>query len=138
MSDVYFSRKTRIFAAHVGESRMKSYTSLDLQQRTGDIQRAAIVEPVLITSHGRPRMVISSVEEFVRLKGACGEPVPKDMLRERKAVVRRGLAPDPLGYDTSDMRACALAMAEAALSGRNRSFVEAEIAAVEKRLSGIK
>lgn len=117
---------------------MKSYTSLDLQQRTGDIQRAAIVEPVVITSHGRPRMVISSIEEFVRLKAASGEPVPQDMLRERKAVVRRGLPDDPLGYDTTDLRACALAMAEAALSGRNRAYVDAEIAAVKKRLRGAK
>jgi prevent-host-death family protein len=77
---------------------MKTYTSLDLQQRTGDIQRAAVVEPVLITSHGRPRMIISSVEEFVRLKEASGEPVPEDVLRERKAIERRGLPADPLGY----------------------------------------
>jgi prevent-host-death family protein len=111
---------------------MKTYTSLDLQQRTGDIQRATVVEPVLITSHGRPRMVISSVEEFVRLKEASGEPVPKDV-RMRKAIVRRGLPEDSLGYDTRDIEACALAMAEAALSGRNRAFVDAEIAAVKKR-----
>ena len=117
---------------------MKTYTSLDLQQRTGDIQRAAVVEPVLITSHGRPRMVISSVEEFIRLKQASGEPVPKDVIRERKAVVRRGLPEDPLGYDATDIKACALAMAEAALSGRNRPFVDAEIAAVKKRFEGAK
>jgi prevent-host-death family protein len=114
---------------------MKSYTSLDLQQRTGDIQRAAAVEPVVITSHGRPRMVISSVEEFVRLKEASGEPVPEEAVRKRKAVTRRGLPDDPLGYETSDLRTCALTMAEAALSGRNRVFVEAEIAAFEKRIA---
>jgi prevent-host-death family protein len=115
---------------------MKSYTSLDLQQRTGDIQRAAIGEPVIITNHGRPRLVISTVEEFARLKAASGEPVPAELRRERKASVRRGLPEDPLGYDTSDTMACARAMAEAALSGRNRAFVDAEIAAVEKRLMG--
>ena len=117
---------------------MKIYTSLDLQQRTGDIQRAAVSEPVVITSHGRPRMVIASVEEFARLKKACGEPVPQEIIRQRRAVIRRGLPDDPLGYDTSDIRACALEMAEAALSGRHREFVEAEIAAVEKRLTGDK
>ena len=47
---------------------MKTYTSLDLQQRTGDIQRDAVSEPVVITSHGRPRLVVSSVEEFARLQ----------------------------------------------------------------------
>jgi prevent-host-death family protein len=115
---------------------MKSYTSLDLQQRTGDIQRAASAEPVIITNHGRPRLVIATVEEFARLKAASGEHVPAELRRERKAVVRRGLPHDPLGYDTSDMTSCARAMAEAALSGKNRAFVDEEIAAVEKRLTG--
>lgn len=114
---------------------MKSFTSLDLQQRTGDIQRAAAAEPIVITSHGRPRLVVASVEEFARLKRSSGEEVPQEVLRERRPVVRRGLPEDPLGYDTSDLRACASAMAEAALSGRNRPFVEAEIAALKKRLS---
>jgi len=115
---------------------MKSYTALDLQQRTGDIQRAAISEPVLITNHGRARFVISTVEEFARLKAASGEAAPVELRPERRAVVRRGLPADPLGYDTSDMIACAKKMAEAALSGKNRPYVDAEIAAVEKRLMG--
>jgi PHD/YefM family antitoxin component YafN of YafNO toxin-antitoxin module len=115
---------------------MKSYTSLDLQQRTGDIQRAAISEPVIITNHGRARLVISTVEEFARLKAASGEVVPNELRQERKAVVRRGLPEDPLGYDTSDLVACARKMAEAALSGKNRPYVDAEIAAVERRLMG--
>jgi len=53
--------------------------------------------------------------------------------RERAAVVQRGSAPDALGYDTSDFLVCARVMAAAALSGRNRASVKAEIAAVEKR-----
>ena len=114
---------------------MKTYSSLDLQQRTGDIQRAAISEPVIITNHGRPRLVISTVEEYARLKEASGEPVPQEIRRERRAKVRRGLPEDPLGYDTSDFLSCAKMMAEAALSGKNRTFVDAEIAAVEKRLT---
>lgn len=117
---------------------MKSYTSLDLQQRTGDIQRAAIAEPVIITNHGRSRLVILTVEEFVRLKEASGEPAPRELRRERKAGFRRGLPEDPLGYDTRDFWSCASAMAEAALAGKNRAYVDAEIAAVEKRLTGRK
>ena len=104
---------------------MKVYSALDLQQRTGDIQRAAVSEPVIVT-----------IEEYARLKEASGEPVPQELRRERKAVVRRGTPEDPLGYDTSDFYACAKAMSEAALSGKNRAFVQAEIAAVEKRLMG--
>lgn len=115
---------------------MQSFTSLDLQQRTGEIQRAAILDPVIITNHGRARMVMMTTEEFIRLKQESGEPVPSELRRERRAVVRSGLPIDPLGYDTSDLRACALSMAEAALSGRNQSFVDAEIAAVENRFRG--
>ena len=112
---------------------MQKYTSLDLQQHTGEIQSAAMREPVALTFHGRPRTMMLSVHEFCRLKAAAGEPVPSDLL-PRRSVVQRGLPEDPLGYDTRDLMACARAMAETALSGRNRSAVEAEIAAVEKRL----
>ena len=112
---------------------MKSFTSLDLQQRTGDIQRAVISEPVVITNHGQPRLVISTVEEFTRLKQGNGEPVPAELRRERRAVVRRGLPEDPLAYDTSDFLSCARAMADAALSGKNKPYVAAEIAALERR-----
>jgi prevent-host-death family protein len=114
---------------------MKTYSSLDLQQRTGEIQRAAAHEPVVITSHGRPRAVLVSVEEFTRLKKSTGEPVPRELAPQRRAAVRRGLPPDPLGYDTQDLGACALAMADAAMSGRNRASIKAEIAAVEKRMT---
>lgn len=109
------------------------FTSLDLQQRSGEIQRAAISQPVIVTNHGRPRMVMMTVEEFVRLKRESGEPIPPELHRRRTAV-RRKPAIDPLGYDTTDLRACAQAMAEAALSGRNRTFVDAEIARFEDRL----
>lgn len=109
---------------------MQSFTSLDLQQRTGDVQRAAASDVVVITSHGKARSVMMSVEEFVRLKRASGETVA---LPRSRPVVRRGLPVDPLGYDTSDLRACALAMADDALNNRNLDAVEAEIRAAEKR-----
>jgi hypothetical protein len=50
-----------------------------------------------------------------------------------EAVTQTGLAPEPLGYDTSDLTACALEMAAAALSGRNRDAVAKEIEQVERR-----
>jgi hypothetical protein len=111
---------------------LRKYSSLDLQQRTGEIQNAALQEPVALTFHGRPRNVMMSVEEFRRLKAAVGEALPPD-LRPR-AVTQRGLPDDPLGYDTQDFWSCAEAMADAAMSGRNKGAVEAEIAAVETRL----
>lgn len=111
---------------------MQSFTSLDLQQRTGEIQRAAVAEPVVITNHGRPRMVMMTVEEFVRLKRESGESVPAGLRKERRAG-SVSTTIDPLAYDTRDIFAAALTMADAALSGKNRPFVDAEIAAVESR-----
>jgi prevent-host-death family protein len=112
---------------------MLKFTSLDLQQRIGEVQNAALKEPVAVTFHGRPRNVMMSVEEFERLKTAAGESLPAD-LRKARAVTQRGLPDDSLGYDTSDFWACAEAMADAALSGRNKLAVQAEISAVEMRL----
>jgi hypothetical protein len=48
--------------------------------------------------------------------------------------VRRRQLTDPLGYVTTDLRQVAIAMADAAESGRNRDAVRAEIRAVERRL----
>jgi hypothetical protein len=59
--------------------------------------------------------------------------LPGDGPRPRPQV-RRGPLIDPLGYDTADIRQVAMAMAEAAESGRNRDAVRAEIRAVERRL----
>jgi PHD/YefM family antitoxin component YafN of YafNO toxin-antitoxin module len=112
---------------------MNTFSSLDMQQRTGEVQSAALREPIALTFHGRPRNVMMSVEEFARLKIAAGEPVPAGL--QRRAVTQRGLPDDPLGYETGgDFRVYAMAMAEAALSGRNKSAVRKEISAVEKRL----
>jgi hypothetical protein len=58
--------------------------------------------------------------------------VPAEVFR-RRSVTLTGLAPDPLGYDTSDLATCALEMAAAALSCRNRDAVAKEIEQVERR-----
>jgi prevent-host-death family protein len=115
---------------------MRTFSSQDLQQQTGEIQRAAVSGPVVILSHGKPRSIVMSVDEFRRLKQKAGETVPSELERPRP-VVRRVPMRDPLGYSTSDLKSLALTMADAALSGRNRDVVCAEIAAVERRL-GVK
>src|SRR3981081_1669310 len=46
----------------------RSFSSQDLQQQSGEIQRAAVSAPVIVLSHGKPRSVVMSVEEFRRLK----------------------------------------------------------------------
>lgn len=112
---------------------MRIFSSQDLQQQSGEIQRAAISEPVIVSSHGKPRSIVMSVDEFRRLKEKAGEKIPKELDRPRP-LVRRVPLRDPLGYLTADLRSLAIAMAEAALSGRNKDAVRAEIAAVERRL----
>ena len=110
---------------------MALFSSLDLQKRTGEIQIAAAREPVVITHHGKPRAVMLSVDEYIRLKERAGEPVPTEVRAKRAVTVR--LDDDPLGYDVSDLGAAARRMAEDALSGRAAEAVEAELARVRRR-----
>jgi PHD/YefM family antitoxin component YafN of YafNO toxin-antitoxin module len=115
------------------EASMRQFSSLDLQQQSGEIQRSAAASPVVILNHGKPRSVMMSVEEFRRLKLAADEALPSEVTKPRPVVRRRQLT-DPLGYVTTDLRQVAIAMADAAESGRNRDAVRAEIRAVERRL----
>ncbi|MEH6719017.1 MAG: type II toxin-antitoxin system Phd/YefM family antitoxin [Aurantimonas endophytica] len=110
---------------------MQAFTSIDLQKQTGDVQRAASREGAVITSHGKPRNVMLSVEEFCRLKRIAKEAVPPSLLARSAVTVRH--VPDPLGYDVTDFRTAARQMAEDALSGTNDAAVEAELAAVRKK-----
>ena len=112
---------------------MRQFSSLDLQQQSGEIQRSAAMSPVVILNHGKPRSVMMSVEEFRRLKMAADETLPSEVVKPRP-IVRRGPLKDPLGYATADLRQVAVTMADAAESGRNRDAVQAEIRAVERRL----
>ena len=47
---------------------MPTYTSGELQRKLGEIQDAALTQPVTITRHGRERLVILSAAEYRRLK----------------------------------------------------------------------
>ena len=47
---------------------MQVFTSEELQRRPADVQQSALVEPTMITFHGRPRLVMMSVDEFDRLR----------------------------------------------------------------------
>ncbi|OLP55657.1 hypothetical protein BJF92_08280 [Rhizobium rhizosphaerae] len=110
---------------------MRIFTSIDLQRQTGDVQRAASHEGVVITSHGKPRNVILSVEEFCRLKRMAQEPVPPDLLSRKPLVIRHRA--DPLGYDVSDFSRAADRMARDALDGAHEEAVQAELADVRSR-----
>ena len=48
---------------------MKTFAAADLQRNPAEIQKAALTEPVFLTYHDKPRYVMMSLEEFVRIKG---------------------------------------------------------------------
>ena len=88
-------------------------TSLSVRERRrlATLCKQARSAPVICDRHGKPRLVVIAVEEYARLKLHVD---------------------DPLGYDTSDPD-YVRRMAEDALSGRNRIYVEAELAPVRRR-----
>ncbi len=115
---------------------MLTFSSIELQKQIGDVQRAASRDAVVITSHGKPRNILLSVEEFRRLKEAAGEKVPNDLKAKRAVTVHH--LPDPLGYDVSDFKAPARKMAEDALSGKTKKAVNQELAAVRTRFAKLR
>ncbi|HXZ17355.1 MAG TPA: type II toxin-antitoxin system prevent-host-death family antitoxin [Roseiarcus sp.] len=112
---------------------MQTFSSLELQQRSGDVQRAAAQAPVLLTSHGKPRSVILSTEEFARLKRAADEPVPPEVMPRARTV--RGTE-DPLGYDTTDQNAAIARMLNDVRTGRTKPAVKEELMRVRAAWEG--
>ncbi len=110
---------------------MRAFSSIDLQKQTGDVQRAASSEGAVITSHGKPRNVMLSVQEYCRLKRIAGEAVPTGLLPTTGVTVRH--IPDPLGYDVRHFETAARKMADDALSGTNEAAVEAELHEVRSK-----
>lgn len=104
---------------------MRKYSSLDLQQRTGEIQAAALRDPVALTFHGRPRTIMLAVDEFCRLKDIASEPVPSE-LRQAAPEVLGPLSDDVLGYDTADPIAAVVRMAHDAVGDVNQPQVSSE------------
>jgi hypothetical protein len=81
-------------------------------RRLAAVYKEARSAPVFCERHGKPRVVVVAVEEYARLK------------------LRRD---DPLGYDMTDPT-WMMKMVHDALSGKNQIYVDAELAAVAKRL----
>lgn len=49
---------------------MRVFPAADLQRNASEIQRAALKEPVFLSYHDKPRYVMMSLEDFVKLRGA--------------------------------------------------------------------
>lgn len=110
---------------------MQSIRSLNLQRSLGDVLQIADSEPVLLLHREQPRNVIMSSEEFVRLKVAAGEPVPREAIKSKPTF--HVPADDPLGFDTSNLAEYARRAAETALSGAAAEYADAEVDAAERR-----
>jgi prevent-host-death family protein len=61
---------------------MQTFRSQDMQKQASALQEAAMKEPVLITYHDRPRLVLMSMEEYDRLRGRDGAAGMTEMSRE--------------------------------------------------------
>ncbi|MEJ2378967.1 MAG: hypothetical protein P8Y53_09490 [Pseudolabrys sp.] len=48
---------------------MQSFAASQLQRNSAEIQKAALMGPVFLTYHDKPRYVMMSLEEFVRIQG---------------------------------------------------------------------
>ena len=53
---------------------MRTFRSQDMQRQASVLQEAAMTEPVVITYHDRPRLVLMSMQEYDRLRGRHGTP----------------------------------------------------------------
>lgn len=52
---------------------MKQYTFSDMNRASGEILEAAMVEPVVLTKHGKEKLFVLSARDYYRLRG---EPRP--------------------------------------------------------------
>lgn len=48
---------------------MQIFRAQDMQKQAAIMQEAAMLEPVIITYHDRPRLVLLSMQEYDRLRG---------------------------------------------------------------------
>ena len=109
---------------------MQTIRSINLQKNLGDVLQRVDLEPVVVLNREQPRTVLISAEEFIRLKLAAGETVPREV-RKSKPTLHRTPG-DDLGYDTRDPAYIAR-MADAALSGIHEEAIRQEIEAAMGR-----
>jgi prevent-host-death family protein len=62
---------------------MKNFSAKDAKNHFGQMMDAARLEPVVIEKHGRPVVVVCSVEEFERLSRAAARVSGGDGDRDR-------------------------------------------------------
>jgi hypothetical protein len=75
--------------AVMGVGAMRVFPSSDLQRNPAEIQKAALMEPVFLSYHDKPRYVMMSLEEYVRLKGATIVASPDSFPKSVLARIRQ-------------------------------------------------
>jgi prevent-host-death family protein len=92
---------------------MQTFRSQDMQKQAAAVQEAAMKEPVIITYHDRPRLVVMSIDEFDRLRSDAtvqqGRPAAPNRTRRdfliahSRGEITRGEAMDGIGLDRSEV-----------------------------------
>ena len=72
---------------------MQTFRAQDMQRQASILQEAAMVEPVIITYHDRPRLVLMSMQEYDRLRGrgASGEAELPATVADRIEALARAI-----------------------------------------------
>jgi prevent-host-death family protein len=95
---------------------MQTFRSQDMQKQAAAVQEAAMKEPVIITYHDRPRLVVMSMEEFDRLRSLPGAARPQPgppavpnkterdfLIAYFRSELTRNEAMDGIGLDRSEV-----------------------------------
>ena len=80
---------------------MKQFTFSEMNRSSGEILEAALVEPVVLTKHGKEKLFVLSAREFHRLRGDASttaytlHDAPTAVHDELMAGIDAILAPKP-------------------------------------------
>ena len=61
------------------EQEMRTFAAADLQRDSAEVQRAAMVAPIALTYHEKPRFVMMNLEDYARLIGAKLKAYPENL-----------------------------------------------------------
>jgi prevent-host-death family protein len=82
---------------------MQAFSTTALSRKIGDVVAAALRTPVTLTQHGKPRLVIMSIEEYDRLQAAKpAEDRTVGRLRDTARSLAGDFAAAAQGYQDGD------------------------------------
>ena len=75
---------------------MRTISSVDARNRFGQLLEAAQRAPVAVTRKGRPAVVVMSIEDYERMRGAAWERLFATIATARQEAQERGLTDELL------------------------------------------